>query len=169
MKKFISPAVCGFAAGVLQVVPLIKSFACCLIIPGAAFLSLWLDQKASKSTNKIPMKKALVFGLFTGLTAAFFGTVFEVFVTFITRQNDVIVAFPELQRMIADFPLSPELKNQVMEIFQTVRKELMETGFSWLYTFTILFNNLIVNSIFGIVGGLIGAQILNSKNKSSEA
>lgn len=168
MKKYISPAVCGFVAGVLQIVPLIKSFSCCLILPGAAFLSLWLDQKASKSTAKIPMTKALVFGLFTGLIAAVFGTVFEVFVTFITRQNDIIIAFPELQKMVEDFPLSPELKNQIMGIFQTVRKELMETGFSWLYTFSMLFNNLIVNSIFGIVGALIGAQILNKRNNSSE-
>lgn len=115
------------------------------------------------------MTKAFVFGLFTGLTAAFWGTILEVFVTFITRQNDVIIAFPELQRMVENFPLSPEIKNQVMGIFQTVRKELMETGFSWLYTFSILLNNLIVNSIFGVAGGLIGAQILNNKNKSSEA
>lgn len=169
MKKFISPIVCGFAAGVLQIVPIIKSLSCCLILPGAAFLSLLLDQKATKSTSKIPMTKAFVFGLFTGLTAAFWGTILEVFVTFITRQNDVIIAFPELQRMVENFPLSPEIKNQVMGIFQTVRKELMETGFSWLYTFSILLNNLIVNSIFGVAGGLIGAQILNNKNKSSEA
>jgi len=168
LKKYISPIVCGFAAGVLQVVPIIKSFTCCLIIPGAAFVSLWLDQKASKSTSKITMKRAFGFGLLTGLTAALFGTIFEVFVTFITRQNDVIIAFPELQRLMESFPLGPEVKSQVMGIFQTIRKELMETGFSWLYTISILFNNVLVNSVFGIVGGLIGAQILNSKNKSSE-
>lgn len=161
--------ICGFAAGVLQVVPLIKSFSCCLILPVAAFLSLLLDQKATKSAAKIPMTKALVFGLFTGLTAAFFATLFDVAITFITKQNDVIIAFPELQRMIEGFPLSPELKNEVLAIFQVVRKELMEYGFSWFYTISILLNNFIVNSIFGIVGGLIGAQILNSKNKSSEA
>lgn len=168
MKKFISPVVCGFAAGVLQVVPLIKSFSCCLILPVAAFLSLILDQRAVKSTVKIPMTKALVFGLFTGLTAAFFGTIFEIMITFITRQNDVILAFPELQRMVEGFPLSQEIKNEVLAIFQTVRKELMEYGFSWLYTISILVNNFIVNSVFGMVGGLIGAQIINSKNKSSE-
>jgi len=44
----------------------------------------------------------------------------------------------------------------------------MNYGFSWIYTFSILINGLIVNTVFGIVGGLIGAQVLNSKNKSSE-
>ena len=168
MKKYISPVVCGFAAGVLQVVPLIKSFSCCLILPAAAFFALMLDLKATKSTGRIPMQKALLFGLYTGLTAAFFGTIFDIVITFITRQNDIIIAFPEMQRMVEGFPLSPEIKNEVMAIFQTVRKELMEFGFSWIYTISILFNNFLVNSVFGIVGGLIGAQIINSKNKSSE-
>lgn len=168
MKKYISPVVCGFAAGVLQVVPLIKSFSCCLILPAAAFFSLLLDRKATKSTERIPMSKALLFGLYTGLTAAFFGTIFEIMITFITRQNDIIIAFPEMQRMVEGFPLSTEIKNEVMGIFQTVRKELMETGFSWIYTISILVNNFLVNSVFGIVGGLIGTQIINSKNKSSE-
>lgn len=168
MKKYISPVVCGFAAGVLQVVPLIKSFSCCLILPAAAFFALLLDQKATKSTERIQMSKALLFGLYTGLVAAFFGTIFEIMITFITRQNDIIIAFPEMQRMVEGFPLSPEIKNEVMSIFQTVRKELMDTGFSWIYTISILFNNFFINSIFGIIGGLIGAQIINSKNKSSE-
>ena len=73
-----------------------------------------------------------------------------------------------MQRMVEGFPLSPEIKNEVMSIFQTVRKELMDTGFSWIYTISILFNNFFINSVFGIIGGLIGAQIINSKNKSSE-
>lgn len=114
------------------------------------------------------MSKALLFGLYTGLVAAFFGTIFEIMITFITRQNDIIIAFPEMQRMVEGFPLSPEIKNEVMSIFQTVRKELMDTGFSWIYTISILFNNFFINSVFGIIGGLIGAQIINSKNKSSE-
>ncbi len=168
MKKYISPIICGFGAGVLQIVPFIKSFSCCLILPLAVFLSLLLDQKANKSKERIPMSKAVVFGLFTGLFAALFGSAFEILVTFITRQNDVILAFPEMQRMIEGFPVTPEIKKDVLDILHTVRYELMNYGFSWIYTFSILINGLIVNTVFGIVGGLIGAQILNSKNKSSE-
>ena len=97
-----------------------------MILPLAAFISLLLDQRATRIFEKIPMKKALLFGLFTGLFAALFGSVFEILITFITKHNDVIASFTDLQRIVQNLPL-------------------------------------IVNSIFGSVGGLVGAQIINSR------
>lgn len=163
MKKYTATLVCGFGAGVLQIVPMVKSVSCCLILPLAVFFSLLLDQRATKIFSKIPMRKALLFGLFTGLFAAFFGSIFELLITFITKHNDIISAFPEVQKMIEGFPLSPEIKTEVIKIFQLIREEIIQTGFSPLYTFSVFVNNFIVNSIFGIVGGLIAAQIINSR------
>ncbi len=163
MKKYIATIICGFGAGVLQIVPFIKSFSCCLIIPAAAFLALLLDQKATKSNTAVPIKKAFLFGLLTGVFAALFGSFFELTITFITRQNDVITAFPEMQRMIENFPVSPEIKKEVLSLFQGVRNELMTNGFSLLYTFSVLLNNFVMNVVFGIIGALIGTQIINKR------
>ncbi len=169
IKKYISAIVCGFGAGVLQIVPLLKSFACCLFIPFAAFLSLLLDQRANKSIERITAKKAFTFGLLTGIYAALFGSVFEILITFITKHNDIIAAFPQMQKMIEGFPVSSDVKQDVLKLFQNIREDLITKGFSWLYTLTIFLNNFLVNSIFGIAGGLIGAQILNNKlNKRSD-
>ena len=163
MKKYLAALICGFGAGVLQIVPLVKSFSCCMILPLAAFISLLLDQRATRNFEKIPMKKALLFGLFTGLFAALFGSVFELLITFITKNNDVIASFTDLQRIVQNLPLSEEIKKEVMNIFQSVREDILKNGFSILYTFSVILNNLVVNSIFGSVGGLVGAQIINSR------
>ena len=163
MKKYISALVCGFGAGVLQIVPFLRSFSCCFIIPLAAFTSLMLDQRATKSREKISAKKALMFGIVTGLYAALFGSSFELFITLVTKHNDIISTFPELQRMIEGFPVTPEIKTEVLNLFQNVREEILTKGFSLLYTFSVLMNNFIVNTIFGAVGGLVGAQIINNR------
>ena len=138
-------------------------------MPLAAFLSLVLEQRAANDYSKFPMKKAVKFGLITGLYAALFGSVFDIIITLITKQNDVIAMFPELQRMINSFPITADLKNEVLRLFQNVRSEILAYGFSPFYTASVILNNLIVNTIFGIVGGLIGAQIINRKiNNTSE-
>ncbi len=164
MKKYLSPFVCGFGAGVLQIVPVAKSFSCCFIISLAAFLSLMLDQKAKNSSALIPMKKGLIFGLITGLYAALFGSTFDIMITLITRYNDIIAIYPELQKIIVTLPITEEVQKEFMALFQDVRKDILSYGFSSIYTFSIIVNNLVVNSIFGIVGGLVSVQIINKKN-----
>ena len=134
-----------------------------MILPLAAFISLLLDQRATRNFTKIPMKKALLFGLFTGLFAALFGSVFEILITFITKHNDEIASFTDLQRIIQNLPLSEEIKKEILNLFQSVREDILKNGFSLLYTFSVIGNNFIVNSIFGSVGGLVGAQIINSR------
>lgn len=169
MKKYISSFVCGFGAGVLQIVPIAKSFSCCLIIPLAAFIALLLDRKANQSAEKINMKHALMIGLMTGIYAALFGTFFDILITFLTKSNDVVAMFPELQRMINNFPISEDVKNEVVNLFQKVRNDIIKYGFSGLYTFSVILNNFIINTVFGVIGGLIGAQIINSRlNNISE-
>lgn len=163
MKKYISAFVAGFGAGVLQVVPVAKSFACCLILPVASFIALLLDKKANPTLDKISMKKGALFGLITGLYAALFGTVFDIFITLITKNNDIISMLPELQKMISAFPVSESLRTEVMTIFEQVRNDIIQYGFSPVYTFSIMINNAVINSIVGVIGGLVGAQVINQK------
>jgi hypothetical protein len=166
VKKYLASLVCGFGAGVMQIVPFIKSFSCCFILPLAVFMALVLDQRATNYFGKITIKKGLIFGLFTGLFAALFGSIFEILITFLTKQNDIIVGFPELERMVQSFPVTLEIKQQVVNMFQNVKNDLLNYGFSWFYTISIIANNFIVNSVFGMVGGLIGVQIINNKYKN---
>ncbi|MFC2135424.1 hypothetical protein ACFLTH_12495 [Bacteroidota bacterium] len=165
MKKHLAAIVCGFGAGVMQVVPVAKSFTCCLIIPFAVFIAIILDRKA----NNIPdnelteTKKGVTVGIFTGLFAAFFGSFFEIFITFITKNNDIIAAFPQLQDMINSFPFDENMKKDVIDLFQFIIDDIKNHGFSLLYASSVIVNNFIVNTIFGLLGGLISVQIINSR------
>lgn len=168
MKKYLPSLVCGFGAGVLQVVPFVKSFSCCMIMPLAAFLALILEQRSTNSFGQISTKKALFLGFMTGLFAAAFGTVFELLITFITKQNDIMTTFPELQRMIDTFPVTEDIKKEVLGLFQGIRNDILNTGFSWFYTLSVIVNNFFVNAVFGTAGGLVGSKIINSRSSDSQ-
>ena len=167
-KKYISPIIIGFVAGVLMVVPVIKSLGCCVLIPLAAFASLLLDQKANHNFSKLKIKKGVVFGLITGLIAAFFGTFFDFFITLLTHKNDLVLTFPQLVNTVNDFPIDSVTKEEIIRILSNIVENISNEGFSSLYTFSLLANNIVMNSIFGILGGIIGVQILNSRNKNLE-
>jgi len=163
LKNKLATLICGFGAGVLQITPIIKSFTCCLIIPAAAILALYLDQKATKSIEKLEIKKAVIFGLLTGLFAAVFGSFFELMITFITRTNDIVGSVNQIQEFYNSMnsPMFTEAVNMVLKMSE----EIKETGFSTLYTIIILVNNFLVNPIFGLLGGLLGYKLINrSKN-----
>ena len=142
MKKYLSPLIVGFGAGVLSIVPVAKSFGCCLIIPVAAFIALLLDQKANNNYSKLEIKQGVIFGLLTGIYAALFGTIFDFFITFITKNNDIVATYSELQKVITQFPISDELKDNVMSMLGGVVESIRTTGISLVYTFSVLVNNL---------------------------
>jgi hypothetical protein len=164
LKKYLPSFVCGFGAGVLQVVPVAKTFTCCLIIPAAAFLAIYLEKKSKSETVEIDLKKAAMIGLFTGLYAALFGSFFDLFITLVTKSNDIVAAFTEFQNLVINMPLDETLKNDVLDSMANVADEIKGTGFSILYSISVIINNFIVNPIFGVIGGLIGVKVLNSKN-----
>ncbi|MEW6507117.1 MAG: hypothetical protein AB1432_05150 [Bacteroidota bacterium] len=163
MKKYISSFVSGFGAGVLHVVPVAKSISCCLIVPLASFIALVLDKKANPTADKITMKKGALIGLFTGLYAALFGTLFDLFITLVTKNNDIVSMMPELQKMISTLPISETLRTEVINLYENVRNDIMQYGFSLLYALSIIINNTVVNSVVGIIGGLVGAQVINQR------
>lgn len=163
MKKYLPALVAGFGAGVLAVVPIVKSFSCCLIIPFAAIVALILDQKANKSFGEIETSKALMMGLMTGIYAAVFGTFFELLITFITKNNDLLYVVNDLKGFIDKFPVTNDVKQQVLDLTNNVVNSIKTDGFSLLYSIALSLNNLIINPIFGMIGALIGAKFINSR------
>jgi hypothetical protein len=167
LKKYLPALVCGFAAGVLNIVPLVRSLSCCLIVPVAAFFALVLHQKANKSDSDIKASLAVLLGLSTGIIAAFFGTAFDVLIVFLTREISIAGSLPELENMLQSvYPA--DLAREVMDIMYRVVDEVNKYGFSMLYTFSVFMSSLIINSIFGIIGGLIGMQIINRRKDSED-
>jgi len=163
-SKYFPTLVSGFAAGVLTTVPVIKSVSCCVLVPAAVAFALYADKRISKNDQPIQMKHALTFGLFTGLFTAFFGTSFDVLITFITRSNDFVSAYPDILKMLSSFTLMPGDEASIKEalnILEQTRDEIVITGFSLFYAFMMLVNNLIFYPLFGLLGGLIGKALVD--------
>jgi hypothetical protein len=162
VKKIFPSLVSGFAASVFSTIPLLKSISCCLLVPAAAVLALFLDRKINNNLDKITLQKALLFGFLTGLFSAFFITSFDLLIIFITKSNDLINTLPQTEAMMNEWNLGP-LFNQSITMLRQMAEEINTTGFSLLYAVMIFFSNLISNTIFGMIGGALGMAILNKK------
>ena len=164
MKKYLPALVAGFGAGVLHIVPLTKGLTCCLVVPIAAVIAIMLEQKANGNLKVIELKRGVILGLLTGVFAALFGSFFDILITFITKNNDIILAFNEMNDILDTFPVPEYVREEVISLMGSVVESIKETGFSSIYAISVIFNNLIVDSIFGLIGGLAGTKILNSRN-----
>jgi hypothetical protein len=164
LKKYLPALVAGFGAGVLHIVPLTKGLTCCLVVPIAAVIAIMLEQKANGNLKVIELKRGVILGLLTGVFAALFGSFFDILITFITKNNDIILAFNEMNDILDTFPVPEYVREEVISLMGSVVESIKETGFSSIYAISVIFNNLIVDSIFGLIGGLAGTKILNSRN-----
>lgn len=161
-KQYISPLVCGFAAGVLSIIPGLKPVACCLIIPTAAFFSLYLNQKINRTSEAITSRQAITFGLLTGLFAALFSTSFDLLLTLITRTNEFVETLPDTEALMRELHLGPFME-ETIKALNVMASDIKNSGFSFLYLIAMLFSNLFTNTIFGLIGGLLGMNYLNKR------
>lgn len=167
-NKFISPLVCGFGAAVLTVVPGLKEIGCCLIIPFAAGLSLYLYQKSNKSTEKISGKQAVMFGLLTGIFSAVFATFFEILFTAIFLTNDFVKSLPQVEIAFRSLSIvSQNLLDEVFKIYKGMADDIQTKGFSLSYTIYFFIATSFTSLIFGLIGGLIGMAFINRKIKGN--
>ena len=163
MNHKLSPAiVCGFAAAVLTIIPGLKSFGCCLIIPFAVYMTLVINQKMS-GIHKIMAKESIYYGLLTGLFTAFFGTFLEVLITYITKSNDITATYPEFEKSLQSLP-SAEMFKESLQLIKGMIYEISTKGYSVLFTTFLLIGNVFIDTIFGIIGGLVAMSIINRKN-----
>jgi len=165
MKKIFPMLIAGFSAAVLSIIPILKGFSCCLLIPFASVFALFLDSKANRTPDKITLKKSIWFGFLTGFFATIFIVLFDSFLTFIFRTNDLIETIPQSEILLNQMNLG-ELTEEAMKLMKSIAAEIKTSGFSLLYTIMIFFSNFITNSIFGIIGGLVGMGILNKKREN---
>ena len=128
----------------------------------AAYFALVLDQKATKNFDRIPYSKGLLFGFLTGVFAAVIGSSIDIILTLIFKSNNFSMSAEDFIKTMSDFPLDAKLKKQMFDILIKAKEDISQYGFSLFYTFSYTIDQLFINSIFGSIGGLIGARILNS-------
>ena len=164
-RKYLSALVCGFGAAVLTTIPGIQTIACCLLIPVASVISIFLYKKSQPGLLKIRTGTGIFLGILTAVFAALFASGFEIIITYITRTSDLVTSMPQAEQVVKDMNLGPAAEESIEVLKQMVR-EIQSKGFSFLYAFLITTTNLITYSIFGMLGGLIGTAIINKRSQS---
>lgn len=163
-KKYFPSLTAGFGAAVLSIIPGLKSLTCCLIVPAAAYLSLYLFNKTMNGKLPIKLNRALSFGLITGLIAALFVTIFDLIITYLTHTNDLVNGLPQFKELLGQYELG-SIMDESLKLMGNMVAEIKKTGFSALYTVMVTASNFFVLSLFGMLGGLVGMAMLNKKNK----
>jgi len=162
-NKYLAALVCGFGGAVLTTIPGFQSIACCLMAPVASAIAVFLFKKSSPDTLKIKTGTGIYIGLLTAVFAALFASGFEIIITFITKNSDLVVSLPQAEQVVKDLNLG-SAADESIEVLRQMVNEIQSTGFSVLYTFLITLTNLITYSIFGLLGGLIGTAIVNKRS-----
>jgi|GEM_PF-755580 len=167
-NKILSSLVCGFGAAVLTIIPGYNeakgSITCCLFVPIAAIFSMVLYQKTNPEELPFKTGKAVFLGFMTGIFVALFATLFETIITLITHTNDFINALPETEAVMKEMNMGP-MYSEALTILKSVANDIRLHGFSLFYTTGMLIGNIIINSVFGILGGLLGLIYINRKPK----
>ena len=163
-KKYMPSVVAGFGAAVISTIPGIKSLSCCLIVPIASVISLYLYDKSMGDNSPIHLNKALSYGLITGLVAALFITLFDLLITYLTKSNDLVAGLPQTEELMTNFNLGP-LMDESIKLMKQMVLDIKLTGFSALYAVMITISNFFILSIFGMLGGLLGMAVLNKRNR----
>ena len=161
-KTYLPSLVAGFGAAVLSTVPGVREFGCCLIVPLAVLTAMLLYKKTLSEDNIISVNTGLLIGFLTGLFAALFSTFFDILITLFTRTNDFVETLPQTKEVLESFNFG-EAAKQTLQLMNEMANQITSTGFSLLYVIFILISNLIVDSIFGLLGGLLGRIIVNRR------
>ncbi|HSD63658.1 MAG TPA: hypothetical protein VLB50_07660, partial [Ignavibacteriaceae bacterium] len=98
----------------------------------------------------------------TGIFAAIFTTFFDLIITLFTRSNDFVQTLPQAIQFLDELKLG-EAAKQTIDLMNGMKNQITSTGFSLLYTLFILFSNLFIDSIFGLLGGILGRIIVNRR------
>ncbi len=169
MNKLLPVIVCGFAAAVLSIIPIIKDLAFCFAVPFAAGFSLYLKQKVENDHSQIKAGSAIGFGIGTGLFAALFYTLFVVVMIFVTRTHELFTNLPEVEaitkELATNFGMMEDQFNVMIDVLRGIESNIRTKGFSAFFTVMTFFSSAFLNTILGLIGGLIGMVIINRKIK----
>lgn len=149
-------AIGGAAAGVASQVPILNilNVLCCALIVGGAILAVYLAFRGEEATEN-PYGAGAGIGALSGVVAAVVGTIVSIPVTLIFGN----VAAETLQELLENDAI--QLEGAPRQMIESLAGSGDSIGALALITGLVF--SLIVNSIFGALGGVLGAAFFRKK------
>lgn len=161
----LKPVLISFLVmSLLSIAPLlnfINLLFCAGIMLGGVAGVLSLKKQFQQPDSAIAYKDAVLIGVFSGIMSAVFVSGFNIITMMYSDVNPISESLKFFGDFVKDLP--PEANNQI----NNLADEFNKYGYSpTLAVFTFI-SNLIIYPLFGAIGALITATIVNNKNKNT--
>lgn len=153
----------GIALGVASAIPPLSCLnaCCCALVIGGGVLAAFLWLKDQPAMAEAPYGDGAVLGLMTGGIGAVVATVISIPVQLITTRMGWQ---PDMSQMEEAFE---EMPPEVAQIIQPFLEQTMSGGVTIAAILMGFLFNLVVYSIFALLGGIIGVAIFHKKGATA--
>ena len=153
----LNPALLGGAViALLSAIPIVNfgNCFCCMWVILGGLIATYLYQKKLPEELPFPSSDGAVVGLLAGIFGALFGTLLHFFFLAVVGTLPARGVFETVMEYSEEIP--PEVEEFLEELFA-------EGVVTPLLVFIHLFFSLILDSVFGLIGGLIGVGVFKRK------
>ncbi len=161
----LKPVLIGFLVmtliSIAPILNFINLFFCAGVMLGGVAGVLSFKKQFQNPGTAVVYKDAVMIGVLSGFMSAVFVSGFNIITMMYSDANPIVESAKFLEDFIKDLP--PEANNQL----NSLADEFNKYGYSpTLAVFTFI-SNIIIYPLFGAIGSLITATILNNKNKNT--
>lgn len=142
---------------IFPVLNLLNVLCCAGIVIGGAAGTYYYGRQLEKAGGFIQNKDGIMIGLLSGIISAIVYVIFSTLIMMISQQNPVDLVYKMTEQY--NIPIPPESE----KMLQTVFNEYQKNGFSTIMIGVELFSRIVSHCIFGPLGGLLAASIMNKR------
>jgi hypothetical protein len=159
-SKFAPVFISSMVMLIVSVFPflnLINLLCCAGIILGGAAGTFYYSKQLEKAGQLIQNKDGIMIGLLAGIISAILYVISSTLIIMASGQNPVEFVYKMTDQYGFQFP--QESQKLLEQVFQDYQKH----GFSFLMIGVELFSRIVSHCIFGPLGGLLAASIINKR------
>lgn len=161
----LKPVLISFLVmSLISVAPLlnfINLLFCAGIMLGGVAGVLSFKKQFKQPGSAIVYKDAVLIGVFSGIMSAVFVSGFNIITMMYSDVNPITESLKMFGDLAKDLP--PEANNQINKL----ANEFNKYGYSPTLAIFTFISNLIIYPLFGAIGALISATVLNNKDKNT--
>ncbi|NOS83657.1 MAG: hypothetical protein HOP31_00825 [Ignavibacteria bacterium] len=162
-SKFTPVLISSFLMVFISIFPVLNmlNLLCCAgIILGGAAGTWYYARQLEKAGQFIQNKDGIMIGLLAGIISAIVYVILSTMILMFSKQNPVELVYKMTEQW--GFSIPPESE----KMLRTVYDEYNKNGFSTIMIGVELFSRIVSHCIFGPIGGLLVASLLNKRRKT---
>ncbi len=142
------------------VLNIINLFCCAGIMLGGAAGTYYYSRQLEKNGMFIQNKDGIMIGLLAGIISAILYVIFSTLILMISKENPVEMVYKMTDQYGFKMPSESE------QMLRGIKEEYNQRGFSLFMIGMELLSRIVTHCIFGPIGGLLVASIINKRRNA---